>query len=87
VPNLRDMWVAAMRADMYDAYSRPRKVQPGCQHHLGCKCEPPYWLRPSSPIEQAKEAAMRESAYTREQRLEFMRRLSALVFCGYSDEN
>jgi hypothetical protein len=39
-----------------DAYQYPRKIRPGCQHQLGCGCDPPYWLRPSSPEEQAREA-------------------------------
>jgi hypothetical protein len=39
-----------------DAYLYPRKVRAGCQHQLGCGCDPPYWLRPSSPEEEAREA-------------------------------
>ncbi len=39
-----------------DAYLYPRKVRIGCQHQLGCGCDPPYWLRPSSPEEQVREA-------------------------------
>lgn len=42
-----------------DAYRFPQKVRPGCQHQLGCKCIPPYWLRASSPAEEAREAQMR----------------------------
>lgn len=42
-----------------DAYSRARRVQPGCQHYLGCKCEAPYWLRDSSPVEQSREVLRR----------------------------
>jgi hypothetical protein len=38
-----------------DAYQYPRKVRPGCQHQLGCGCDPPYWLRLSSPEEAARE--------------------------------
>lgn len=34
-----------------DAYTYPRRIQPGCQHQLGCKCDPPMWLRPPSPAE------------------------------------
>ena len=42
-----------------DAYTRARRVSPGCQHNLGCKCEPPYWLRDSTPVEQAREVVQR----------------------------
>ena len=28
-----------------DAWSRPRRVVEGCQHRMGCRCEPPFWLR------------------------------------------
>lgn len=38
-----------------DAYRYPQQLQPGCQHLLGCKCTPPYWLRDSSPAEQLRE--------------------------------
>lgn len=34
-----------------DAYTQPRRLTPGCQHQLGCKCDPPYWLRPSTGVE------------------------------------
>lgn len=34
-----------------DAYTQPRVIQPGCQHQLGCKCEPPFWLRDSTEPE------------------------------------
>lgn len=44
-----------------DHYTNERRVQPGCQHNLGCKCEPPYWLRLSTPIEQAREAVRRST--------------------------
>lgn len=40
-----------------DAYARARRVQPGCQHNLGC--EAPYWLRDSTPVEQAREVLRR----------------------------
>jgi hypothetical protein len=36
-----------------NAYRRPRKTQPGCQHMLGCKCEAPFWLRQPSAAEEA----------------------------------
>lgn len=39
-----------------DAYRFPQKVAPGCTHQLACKCDPPYWLRTSSPTEEAHEA-------------------------------
>jgi hypothetical protein len=41
-----------------DAYAIPRRLAPGCQHNLGCKCDPPYWLRPSSPAEQERESKL-----------------------------
>ena len=37
-----------------DAYRFPRRIQPGCQHQLGCKCDPPYWLRLPTPAELAR---------------------------------
>lgn len=42
-----------------DAYRNPQQVRPGCQHQLGCKCDPPYWLRASSPAEEARERILR----------------------------
>lgn len=39
-----------------DAYQQPRRIQEGCQHGLGCKCQPPYWLREPSPAERARWA-------------------------------
>ena len=42
-----------------DAYRYPQKVSPGCQHQLGCKCDPPFWLRESTPAEEARAARMR----------------------------
>lgn len=44
---------------MLDAYSRPRYVAPGCQHQLGCRCDPPFWLREPTPIEDARAEHMR----------------------------
>ena len=41
-----------------DAYRYPQRVRPGCTHQLGCKCDPPYWLRASSPAEEAREKAI-----------------------------
>lgn len=37
-----------------DAYRYPRRIRPGCLHQLGCKCDPPYWLREPSPQEFAR---------------------------------
>lgn len=34
-----------------NAYRYPRMIRPGCQHLLGCRCTPPYWLRQSTPEE------------------------------------
>jgi len=31
-----------------NAYTEPRITRPGCQHNLGCKCQVPYHLRPST---------------------------------------
>lgn len=45
-----------------DAYRYPQRVRPGCQHQLGCKCERPYWLRASSPAEEARESRMRPAS-------------------------
>lgn len=42
-----------------DSYRRARVIREGCQHNLGCRCEPPYWLRPSTPAEQRHEAQLR----------------------------
>lgn len=38
-----------------NSYRRARRISPGCQHNLGCRCDPPYWLRPSTPEEEAIE--------------------------------
>ncbi len=37
-----------------DAYRQPRRVRPGCQHQLGCRCQPPFWLRDFSLAELAR---------------------------------
>lgn len=55
-----------------DAFSKPQQVRPGCQHQLGCKCVPPYWLRASTPAEEAREKWLREGLATRS--TEFVRR-------------
>lgn len=39
--------------DDYDAWEVPRKIQPGCPHQLGCKCEPPFWLRSPTQAEMS----------------------------------
>lgn len=38
-----------------NAYERDRQVRPGCMHRLGCRCQPPYWLRPSTLSELKRE--------------------------------
>lgn len=48
-----------MSAVIFDAYTRPRVVVPGCQHQMGCRCEPPYWLRASSPKEIERTRKLR----------------------------
>lgn len=45
-----------------NSYTEPRVVRPGCQHNLGCKCQVPYWLRPSTPEEERQEALLRTSS-------------------------
>lgn len=38
----------------FNAYSRSRYVEQGCDHNGPyCKCDPPFHLRPSSPAEEA----------------------------------
>lgn len=37
----------------FNAYRNPQQIRPGCQHQLGCRCAPPFWLRASSPAEEA----------------------------------
>ena len=41
MPNLREDPQAAY----LHATQNQRRVQPGCTHQLGCKCEPPHWVR------------------------------------------
>lgn len=43
----------------FDAYRIPRRVRDGCQHNLGCRCDPPYWLRASSQAEEVHERRIR----------------------------
>jgi hypothetical protein len=47
-----------MSGEMLDAYRNPLAVRPGCQHQLGCKCQAPYWLRPSTAAEELTEAQL-----------------------------
>lgn len=43
--------------EMKDAYRQPLKLQPGCEHFQGkCKCDVPYHLRESTPVELQREA-------------------------------
>jgi hypothetical protein len=37
----------------FNAYRRAPVLRPGCTHQLGCRCDPPFWLRPSTPAEEA----------------------------------
>lgn len=37
-----------------DAYRFARRINEGCQHMLGCCCDPPFWLRPPTPAEDAR---------------------------------
>lgn len=37
-----------------DGYRYPRKVVEGCQHRLGCRCDPPMWLREPSAAERKR---------------------------------
>ena len=41
-------------ARVIDAQTEPRRIKPGCLHMLGCGCDPPYWLRPPTPREEAR---------------------------------
>jgi len=54
---MADVTVKIVRRSI-NAYRQPRKIQEGCQHQLGCKCDPPYWLRESSPEEKKIERTM-----------------------------
>jgi len=55
---MADITVKIVRRPM-NAYRQPRKIYEGCQHQLGCKCDPPYWLRESSPQEKKIEKGMK----------------------------
>lgn len=46
-----------------NAYKEPRRIRSGCQHQLGCGCDPPYWLRESNVVERAYEERMWGSSY------------------------
>lgn len=40
----------------YDAYRRGRYIEDGCDHAGPyCKCDTPFWLRPSTPVEQERQ--------------------------------
>lgn len=51
---------------MKNAYLEGRRIQPGCKHMLGCKCEIPYHLRPSTSAEQKMEKRIRGKANAKE---------------------
>lgn len=34
-----------------NAYTEARRIAPGCQHMLGCKCDTPFWLRDATARE------------------------------------
>ena len=53
-----------------NAYRKARKINPGCQHLLGCKCEPPYWLRESTQAETEIECALSQKPREIEHRKE-----------------
>lgn len=40
---------------MKDAFSQPQSTRSGCQHMMGCKCDAPFHLRASTPVERRKE--------------------------------
>jgi hypothetical protein len=42
-----------------NAYTDTRRIQPGCEHRLGCKCETPFWLRERTTSEIEFEARHR----------------------------
>jgi hypothetical protein len=46
--------MTALEPREIDAYRYPRRVTEGCMHRLGCKCDPPFWLRAMSPAEEAR---------------------------------
>lgn len=54
---MTDAWrKVPQRERPYDAYRRARYVVDGCDHNgVLCKCDPPFWLRPSTPAEAAHE--------------------------------
>jgi hypothetical protein len=47
-----------------NAYRNPRDTRPGCTHQLACRCEPPFWLRPSTADEEAIAARIRVLSQT-----------------------
>lgn len=63
---------------MKDSFSEPLSIRPGCQHQLGCRCEVPYYLRPSTPVERRKElrrpVLSEKETFYREMLLEVLQR-------------
>jgi hypothetical protein len=49
-------------SEVRNAYVDPRKISPGCQHLLGCKCETPFWLRDPTPRELEFESRVLQIA-------------------------
>lgn len=45
-----------MTERIINAFVYARKVQPGCEHRLYCKCDVPYWLRESTLPELVRES-------------------------------
>lgn len=54
---MRDDWRKIPQLERpYDAYRRAYYIEKGCDHHGPyCKCDTPYWLRPSTPAEKLHE--------------------------------
>jgi hypothetical protein len=52
----------AVSALVLDAYRYARWTAEGCQHRLGCKCQVPFWLRPSSEAELERERLLYRAA-------------------------
>lgn len=46
-------------SSLRNAYVNARRVQPGCEHRLGCKCDPPFWLRDRTEPEKEFELRVR----------------------------
>lgn len=54
-------------ARVIDAMRFPRRIQPGCMHQLGCKCDPPYWLREPTEQEFARWVIPRDERVPRDE--------------------